>query len=93
MKDCEIARHLLLELLTRTGMPAGSEFLDMITPQYIADLVSWGAIARARRRVKFTGSLLPVCLARLDSKTAPMAMSELRWMRSARHRRRIISFR
>jgi 3-deoxy-7-phosphoheptulonate synthase len=26
------------------GMPAGCEFLDMITPQYIADLVSWGAI-------------------------------------------------
>src|SRR6267142_2847942 len=39
----QIARHLLLEL-NETGMPAGSEFLDMITPQYIADLVSWGAI-------------------------------------------------
>ena len=39
----QIARHLLLELNER-GMPAGSEFLDMITPQYVADLVSWGAI-------------------------------------------------
>jgi 3-deoxy-7-phosphoheptulonate synthase len=39
----QIARHLLLEL-NENGMPAGSEFLDMITPQYIADLVSWGAI-------------------------------------------------
>ncbi|HKY07589.1 MAG TPA: 3-deoxy-7-phosphoheptulonate synthase AroG [Candidatus Binatia bacterium] len=38
-----IARQLLLEL-NESGMPAGSEFLDMITPQYIADLVSWGAI-------------------------------------------------
>ncbi len=38
-----IARELLLELNT-LGMPAGSEFLDMITPQYIADLISWGAI-------------------------------------------------
>src|SRR5215470_3185132 len=38
-----IARQLLLEL-NENGMPAGSEFLDMITPQYIADLVSWGAI-------------------------------------------------
>ena len=38
-----IARRLLLDLNER-GMPAGSEFLDMITPQYIADLVSWGAI-------------------------------------------------
>jgi 3-deoxy-7-phosphoheptulonate synthase len=37
------ARRLLHEL-NEIGMPAGSEFLDMITPQYIADLVSWGAI-------------------------------------------------
>jgi 3-deoxy-7-phosphoheptulonate synthase len=39
----QIARHLMVELNQR-GMPAGSEFLDMITPQYLADLVSWGAI-------------------------------------------------
>ncbi len=38
-----IARELLLEL-NDSGMPVGCEFLDMITPQYIADLVSWGAI-------------------------------------------------
>ena len=38
-----IARELLLGL-NEMGMPAGCEFLDMITPQYIADLVSWGAI-------------------------------------------------
>jgi 3-deoxy-7-phosphoheptulonate synthase len=38
-----IARRLLLDL-NAIGMPAASEFLDMITPQYIADLVSWGAI-------------------------------------------------
>jgi 3-deoxy-7-phosphoheptulonate synthase len=38
-----IARRLLLDL-NEMGMPAGCEFLDMITPQYINDLVSWGAI-------------------------------------------------
>jgi len=38
-----IARHLLLDL-AEMGVPAGTEFLDMITPQYMADLVSWGAI-------------------------------------------------
>ncbi len=38
-----IARKLLVDL-GETGMPAGSEFLDTITPQFIADLVSWGAI-------------------------------------------------
>jgi 3-deoxy-7-phosphoheptulonate synthase len=36
-------RQLLLEL-NEMGIPAGCEFLDMITPQYIADLVAWGAI-------------------------------------------------
>ena len=38
-----IGRKLLLDV-NEMGMPAGSEFLDMITPQYIADLISWGAI-------------------------------------------------
>ena len=38
-----IARKLLVDL-GEIGMPAGSEFLDTITPQFIADLVSWGAI-------------------------------------------------
>ncbi|MGI3027333.1 3-deoxy-7-phosphoheptulonate synthase, partial [Vibrio cholerae] len=38
-----IGRKLLLDL-TDMGMPTASEFLDMITPQYIADLISWGAI-------------------------------------------------
>ena len=38
-----IARQLLLEI-NRSGMPAGSEFLDVISPQYIGDLISWGAI-------------------------------------------------
>ncbi len=37
------ARELLLAIC-ELGLPAGCEYLDMITPQYIADLVSWGAI-------------------------------------------------
>ena len=38
-----MARHLLLEI-NRLGVPAGSEFLDVVSPQYIGDLISWGAI-------------------------------------------------
>jgi 3-deoxy-7-phosphoheptulonate synthase len=38
-----IARQLLVEI-NRAGVPAGSEFLDTISPQYIGDLISWGAI-------------------------------------------------
>ena len=38
-----IARQLLIDI-NRLGVPAASEFLDVISPQYIADLISWGAI-------------------------------------------------
>jgi 3-deoxy-7-phosphoheptulonate synthase len=38
-----LARHVLLDL-AEMGVPAGTEFLDMISPQYLASLVSWGAI-------------------------------------------------
>ena len=38
-----IARRLLLDL-AELGVPAGTEFLDMIIPQYMVGLVSWGAI-------------------------------------------------
>ncbi|KXW57942.1 phospho-2-dehydro-3-deoxyheptonate aldolase, Phe-sensitive [Ferrovum myxofaciens] len=38
-----VARRLLLTI-NEMGVPAGTEFLDLITPQYLADLISWGAI-------------------------------------------------
>ena len=38
-----IARQVLIDI-NRLGLPAGSEFLDVISPQYIGDLISWGAI-------------------------------------------------
>lgn len=42
-KGLRLARKLLLDL-NQMGMPAATEYLDMITPQYISDLISWGAI-------------------------------------------------
>ncbi len=42
-KGLRIARKLLLDLNT-LGMPSATEYLDLITPQYISDLISWGAI-------------------------------------------------
>jgi 3-deoxy-7-phosphoheptulonate synthase len=42
-KGLRIARDLLLAL-GETGVPAGVEFLDVVTPQYLTDLISWGAI-------------------------------------------------
>ncbi|HET7104150.1 MAG TPA: 3-deoxy-7-phosphoheptulonate synthase [Terracidiphilus sp.] len=38
-----LARHLLIDL-AEMGVPTGTEFLDMISPQYLAGLVAWGAI-------------------------------------------------
>lgn len=42
-KGVRLARQLLLTL-AENGVPAGTEYLDLISPQYISDLVSWGAI-------------------------------------------------
>ena len=39
----EMARGLLLDILN-TGLPAGTEFLDLLSPQFISELISWGAI-------------------------------------------------
>ena len=58
------ARRLLLDLAHR-GLPAGSEFLDVITPQFVADLMAWGAIgARTTEsqihRELASGSSMPI---------------------------------
>ena len=42
-KGLRIARKLLLDV-NELGMPAATEYLDLITPQYVSDLIAWGAI-------------------------------------------------
>ena len=42
-KGLTMARQLLLDL-GEMGIPTGTEYLDLISPQYIADLISWGAV-------------------------------------------------
>ncbi|HVL55265.1 MAG TPA: 3-deoxy-7-phosphoheptulonate synthase AroG [Burkholderiaceae bacterium] len=42
-KGLRRARELLVDI-NDLGLPAGTEYLDMITPQYVADLITWGAI-------------------------------------------------
>ena len=63
-KGLRMARGLLLKL-AELDVPAGSEFLDVVTPQYIADLISWGAIgARTTEsqihRELASGSSMPI---------------------------------
>lgn len=43
IKGLNLARQLLLDL-AEMGVPSGTEYLDLISPQYYADLISWGAI-------------------------------------------------
>lgn len=65
------ARKLLLDL-NNMGMPASTEYLDMITPQYLADLISWGRLGRVRQKVRLIVSWLQVYPAQLVLKTVQM---------------------
>ena len=47
-RGLRMARQLLLDL-NKLGLPTGTEYLDLISPQYLADLISWGAIGARRR--------------------------------------------
>lgn len=67
-----IARKLLLDI-NESGLPAAGEFLDMITPQYLADLMSWGLLAPVPLNHKFIANWPLGCLARLVLKMAPTA--------------------
>ena len=51
-KGLRVGRRLLFEINNLT-MPAGVEFLDVISPQYIADLVSWELLVRVQQNLKY----------------------------------------
>ncbi len=92
-KGLELARSLLLDL-NETGIPAGSEFLDIVTPQYITDLVSWGAIgARTTEsqvhRELASGLSCPVGFKNGTDGTAQVAIDAIR---AARHPHVFLSF-
>jgi 3-deoxy-7-phosphoheptulonate synthase len=78
-KGLRLARELLLEI-NDMGLPAGCEYLDMITPQYIADLVSWGAIG-----ARTTESQVHRELA--SGLSCPVGKERHRWQRQDCHRR------
>ena len=71
-----IARQLLIEI-NRQGVPAGSEFLDVISPQYIGDLISWGAIGARTTESQVHRELASGLSAPIGFKMAPMATSKL----------------
>jgi 3-deoxy-7-phosphoheptulonate synthase len=70
------ARELLLDVAA-IGLPAGTEFLDLLSPQYIADLVSWGAIGARTTESQSHRQLASGCRARSASRTARTAASKV----------------
>ena len=83
------ARELLLEI-ARLGLPAGTEFLDTIIPQYIADLISWGAIgARTTEsqihRELASGLSMPVGFKNGTTGSISVALDALRAARHPHH--------
>lgn len=77
-RGLHMARGLLLRL-GDMGIPAATEFLDTITPQYIADLITWEPLARAPRKARCTVNWPPGFPCPWDSRTAPAAVSRLPW--------------
>ena len=92
-KGLRSARKLLLDL-NDLGVPAGSEFLDIITPQYFTDLISWGAIgARTTEsqvhRELASGLSCPVGFKNGTSGDIQIAVDAIR---AARHPHHFLSF-
>ena len=59
-KGLRLARQVLLDV-NNLGVPAATEYLDLITPQYVSDLISWGAMAPAPQKARCTVNWLLVC--------------------------------
>ena len=78
-----IARQLLIDI-NRLGVPAASEFLDVISPQYIGDLISWGAIGARTTESQVHRELASGISAPIGFKTAPTATSASPPMPSSR---------
>ena len=73
-KGMWLARKVLTDVLS-LGLPAATEWLDPITPQYICDAISWGAIARVTPNPKSTANWPVACPCRWASRTPPTAPS------------------
>lgn len=87
-----IARKLLLDI-NDSGLPAAGEFLDMITPQYLADLMSWGAIGARTTESQVHRELASGLSCPVGFKTVPMAPSKWRLMQSTPQERHTASCR
>lgn len=90
-RGLHMARGLLLRL-GDMGVPAATEFLDTITPQYIADLITWGAIGARTTESQVHRELASGLSMPWGSRTAPAGAFKLRWTPSFPPPARIASF-
>lgn len=79
----ELARKLLLQV-NELGVPTATEFLDMVTGQFIADLISWGAIGARTTESQIHREMASALSCPVGFKTGPTATPVLRLMPSAR---------
>lgn len=80
-----LARKLLIDV-NALNVPTATEFLDMVTGQYIADLISWGAIGARTTESQIHREMASALSCPVALKTAPTAILKLLLMRSAPHR-------
>ena len=71
-RGIEMARRLLLEV-NQLGLPTATEFLDMVVGQYIADLISWGAIGARTTESQIHREMASALSCPVGFKTAPTA--------------------
>ena len=86
------ARRFLLDV-TRLGLPAGCEFLDPISPQFLADIVSWGAIGARTSESQIHRELASGLSMPWASRTGRMARCRSQSMRSSQAPIRTIFYR
>ncbi len=84
------ARKLLISL-AEMGLPAATEFLDPIIPQYIDDLVSWAAVGAPRRNRRPIARWRAASPCPWGSRTGRMADCKSRWTRWCRRARATVS--
>jgi len=85
----KLARKLLLDV-TNLGLPVGTEFLDTIVPQYISDLVAWGAIGARTTECQLhrelsSGLSMPVGFKNGTNGSVTIAMDAIQSARSQHH--------
>ena len=78
-KGIRLARQLLIDL-SEMEIPCGHEFLDLVSPQYVSDLISWGAIGARTTESQSHRELASGLSCPVDLRMVPMEVFKLQLM-------------